>query len=74
MNRIRQGCVFAATLAVCLLATSAAWAQDEAAGGEASPRSFVAQYTVILLFVALGLMAVCRPARRADAIKQTKQG
>ena len=44
------------------------WAQA-AAGGDESAKGFVNQYAIAIFLVAMGLIVICMPSRRADEPK-----
>jgi hypothetical protein len=56
------------TSALVMLFASAAMAQEQAASGDKASWAF--SYILVFLFVALGLMAVCRPGSRSSEIKR----
>jgi hypothetical protein len=61
--------VVAVLLTLCIGAADQAWAKGKKAKEEepaATGKSYVMPYGLVLMGVTLGLMAVCRPGRRAD--------
>ena len=59
-----------AVLAIVLASASPAWAKKSKAEAEAQPtKSYVVPYMIVIMFVAVGLMTVCRPSRRADKVE-----
>ena len=60
---------FAVLLTLCIGVADQAWAKGKKAKEEepaATGKSYVVPYGLVLMGVTLGLMAVCRPGRRAD--------
>lgn len=72
MNRLKRWLTFSAAWLFCLGLHAVALAQEEAPVEDEGAKGYVLQYFLVVLFVALALMAVCRPARRAEALPQKK--
>jgi hypothetical protein len=61
--------IAAVLLTLCMGAADQAWAKGKKAKEEepaATGKSYIMPYGLVLMGITLGLMAVCRPGRRAD--------
>jgi hypothetical protein len=69
--RLRTGLVWAA---VVLVPTAAAWGAPPppTLGGESQAKSYVYQYMLVGLCIALGMVLLCRPRKRAEDVERTK--
>jgi hypothetical protein len=84
MNRIRRLMARASRLArqavplalacyLWLMTSELAWAWAKAqkkAVEEVETKSYVGPYLIVMVLVAMGLMAVCRPSRRLDKLDE----
>lgn len=52
---------------ICLFAALPAWAQE---AEEEPEKGYVMSYFIVGLGIALGLVAVCRPAKRAKRVRK----
>ena len=69
IQRARRLCLTAITIGVALVATNIAMAQTEAPDPHADKSSWVLGYALVVLAIALGLTAVCRPGSRSKDVK-----
>ena len=55
-------------LAACfwLLSSPVAWAAKKKVVEEAPTKSYTLPYLIVIILIGAGLMAICRPSRRAD--------
>jgi ABC-type sugar transport system substrate-binding protein len=62
------------SMLLVLLAAANAFAQKAgAAAEEEAPKSYILAYVLVLLVTVLGVVAACRPSRRADRPKMVEK-
>ena len=72
-RRVAHGMLLASLLVGCLLLTPAtASAAKKKKEEEAPKKSYVLPYMIVMMMVSVGLMAVCRPGKRADRPEDKK--
>lgn len=67
----RLGCL---GIVFVLVPVATAWGQaPPPIGGASQEKSYVYQYMLVILCIALGLVLLCRPRKRAEEVEKVKE-